>query len=288
MKASERFPPGSLAVVSVSLGNPADITPRALETLGAADLVAAEDTRTAGRLLSHHGLATPTLSYHDWNEEQRAEELVRRLSSGTRIALVAEAGTPGISDPGFDLVRLARQRGLHVFPVPGPSALTAFLSASGLPTDAFTFLGFTPRSRRTRRTRFRELAERTETLVFYESPHRVVGALEDALEVFGERECALAREMTKAHEEFLFGPLSQILESLRARPRVRGEVCWGIRGISRRNSAGAKPDLDRVLREVAEEDLPPRQAARAIARRCGISAKEAYAALLARKRAPGA
>ncbi len=286
MAPEPSFPRGTLAVVALPLGNPADLTVRALETLRGADLIAAEDTRTARRLLAQHGIQAPLVSYHDWNEEERARALVERLGRGERVALISEAGTPGISDPGYDVVRLARQEGLPVFPVPGPCALTAFLSASGLPTDAFSFFGFPPSRPPRRRALFRGLADRPETLVFYESPRRVLAALGDALEAFGDREAALAREMTKPHEEFFFGPLGRIRDALAARPKVLGEVCWGVRGAAGKPACSVD-DLDAALEEARATGLPPREAARALARRCGLSAKEAYARLLGRGGAKG-
>lgn len=283
MSALPPLAPGTLAVVALPLGNPADITLRAVQVLRSADLVAAEDTRTARRLLAAHGVTAPLVSYHDWNEEERARALVDRLARGERIALVSEAGTPGISDPGYDVVRLARLRGLPVVPVPGACALTAFLSVSGLPTDAFSFHGFPPTRPPKRRALFAGLAQRTETLVFYESPRRVVAALGDALEILGDRESALGRELTKTHEEFFFGPLSRLREALASRPKVLGEVCWGVRGTTETPPAGAR-DRDAALAEIQAAGLPPREAARELGRRCGLPAKEAYE-LLVRSRA---
>jgi 16S rRNA (cytidine1402-2'-O)-methyltransferase len=282
MEPPEPFPPGTLAVVAMPLGNPDDITLRALQVLECADVVAAEDTRSVGRMLSRRGISARLLSYHDWNEAERAEALLGRLARGERVALVSEAGTPGISDPGYDVVRRAREEGLPVFPVPGPSALAAFISVSGLPTDAFSFFGFPPNRPARRRSLFQSLVDRTETLVFYESPRRIVSALRDALETFGDRECALAREMTKPHEEFLFGPTSRVLTALDSRPKVRGEVCWGLRGANRK-TARQQISLEEALREGLDPDLPPREAAREVARRCGVTVKEAYAAILAHR-----
>jgi 16S rRNA (cytidine1402-2'-O)-methyltransferase len=271
--------PGTLAVVALPLGNPADITARAIEVLRAVDLIAAEDTRTARRQLSAHGVRATLVSYHDWNEEERARALVDRLARGERVALVCEAGTPGISDPGYDVVRLARLRGLPVIPVPGPCALTAFLSVSGLPTDAFSFHGFPPSRPSKRRALLAGLAGRAETLVFYESPRRIVAALGDALEVLGNREAALGRELTKTHEEFFFGPLCAIRDALASRPKVLGEVCWGVRGAAQHPQTGAD-DPEAALAEVRAAGLPPREAARELGRRCGLSVKEAYELLV--------
>lgn len=271
--------PGTLAVVALPLGNPADITARAIDVLRAVDLIAAEDTRTARRQLCPHGVRATFVSYHDWNEEDRARALVDRLARGQRIALVCEAGTPGISDPGYDVVRLARLRGMPVVPVPGACAVTAFLSVCGLPTDAFSFHGFPPSRPSKRRALFAGLAGRTETLVFYESPRRIVAALGDALAALGDREAALGRELTKAHEEFFFGSLSAIRDALSPRPKVLGEICWGVRGAAEVATAAAV-DRDAALAEIRASGLPPREAARELGRRCGLPAKEAYALLV--------
>ena len=266
-------------MVALPLGNAGDVTLRALEVLRSADVVAAEDTRTVSRFLRGHGIRPRLCSYHDWNEAERAPRLLERVAAGERVALVSEAGTPGISDPGYDVVRLARQRGLTVFPVPGPSAVAAFLSTCGLPTDAFSFFGFPPNRSSRRKAFFSRLSERAETLVFYESPRRTVAALEDALEAFGDREAALAREMTKLHEEFLFGRLSEICRQLAERPKVLGEVCWGVRGKEPGEASPAAP-IEPALREISGRDLPPRQAARELAARCGLKVGDAYRMLL--------
>lgn len=275
------FPAGSLAVVSVPIGHADDITLRALDVLGQADVIAAEDTRTARRLLGQHDIRRPLVSYHDWNEAERATALVARLARGERVALISEAGTPGLADPGFDLVRAARQHGLPVFPVPGASALTAFLSVAGLPTDAFSFLGFPPPRSAARRTFFARLVDRSETLVFYESPRRILSTLTDAQAVLGERECALAREMTKSHEEFLFGTLASVHATLADRPKVLGEVCWGVRGAGSRPRPAAVETLTEAARLAVEQDTPLRDAAKDLAARLGVTAKAAYRALLA-------
>ena len=272
------FPPGTLAVVSTPIGNPGDITLRALQVLEAADLLAAEDTRTARRLLSRHGLSRPLVSYHDWNEAQRAEALLDRLRNGARVALITEAGTPGVSDPGYDVVRLARERGVPVLPVPGPSALTAFLSVSGLPTNAFSFFGFPPSRPGPRSALFRRVADRPETLVFYESPRRIVAVLRDALRILGDRRCALGREMTKLHEEFLFGSLGAVLSTLETRPKVLGEICWGVAGVDGSATRAAQPEeaLDRAARAILRKDLPLRSSARELAEQFRLPMKDAY------------
>ncbi|MBI5444091.1 MAG: 16S rRNA (cytidine(1402)-2'-O)-methyltransferase [Deltaproteobacteria bacterium] len=277
------FPRGSLAVVATPLGNPADITLRAIATLRAADLVAAEDTRTARRLLAAHGISKPLVSYHEWNEAQRAEALLGKLEEGARVALVSEAGTPGLSDPGFDLVRLARRRGIRVFPVPGPSALVSFLSVSGLPTDAFSFFGFPPSRSAARKKLFHSLAARPETLIFYESPRRILDALRDAVESLGDRPAALGREMTKPHEEFLFGPLSEVHGLLSERTKVLGEICWGVAGSRGEDRRPEEHALQEEIRQLLARGLPLREAARVLVTGRTLSVKEAYAMLLAAK-----
>lgn len=286
MNSSNAFPQGSIAAVGLPLGNPADITRRAVEILGAADIVAAEDTRNSGRLLKEIGSSARLVSYHDWNEAEKAERLLGYLKEGLRVALVSDAGTPGVSDPGYDLIRLARKNGLKVFPVPGPCALTAFVSVSGLPTNAFTFLGFPPNKKGKRRAFYKEYIARRETLVFYESPRRAISSLIDGLEIFGEREAALAREMTKPYEEFIWGSLSEIITKLQAKPKVLGEIVWGVRG-------AANPQTNPIIFDPSSNEsssyfkiadkLGLKEAAREMAREKGVRIKDAYAFLLARK-----
>lgn len=276
MPPETTFPPGTLAVVALPIGNPADLSTRAIEVLRAADWVAAEDTRSVGRLLGRVGVHCRFISYHDWNEAGRAQPLVNALQRGERGAVVSEAGTPTISDPGYDIVRLAREQGVPVVPIPGPSALTAFLSVSGLPTDRFTFLGFPPRKTGRRRAFFAAHADRPETLVFYESPRRILASLTQALEVFGNRPCALGREMTKPHEEFLFAPLRQVLEDLEGREAIRGEICWGVAGAAAETPCENEDTVLRVAEELLGRDLAPKEAAKELARLCRLGTKEAY------------
>ncbi len=277
------FPEGSLAVIATPLGNLGDITRRAVEMLMAADIVAAEDTRTTRRLFTLLGIDKPLISYHDWNEAKRAEELVRRLGEGQRVALVSDAGTPGISDPGFDAVRLARREGYRVIPVPGASALTTFLSVSGLATNAFTFLGFLPNKEGKRKKALKEVATKEETLVFYESPHRILATLADALEILGDREAALGREMTKSYEEFLFGPISEIIKTLAAKEKIKGEICWGVTGYSSKAAVLDEDSLEEELKRHVAEGTPLKAAAKELATRYNLPSKELYARLNALK-----
>lgn len=279
MHNDSEFPRGSLAVVATPLGNPGDVTARSARILAEADIVAAEDTRTAARFLASLGVKARLVSYHDWNEAARSAWLLERLAEGDRVALVSEAGTPGISDPGFDLVRAARGKGFRVFPVPGPSALISFLSVSGLPTDSFSFFGFPSSKSSKRRELFTKLATREETLVFYESPHRFSDAIADALASFGDREAAFGREMTKTYEEFYFGTLSGLLGHIGQTERVRGEVTWGVRGFSPDPAPAAELDIEREIALALETGRPPKELSKELSQRLGLSSKEIYARL---------
>jgi 16S rRNA (cytidine1402-2'-O)-methyltransferase len=224
MPALETIRPGTLYVVATPIGNPEDITLRALKILAGVDLIAAEDTRDTGRLLKHHGIAGRLTAYHDHNETARAAELVERLKAGASVAVVSDAGTPTVSDPGYRLVTAALEAGIPVVPVPGVSAAMAALSVSGLPTDAFSFIGFPPRKAGACRALLQGLAGRDETLIFYESPRRVGALIAALIEALGDRPAVVGREMTKPYEEFLRGPLSVLKAELDRRPVVRGEV----------------------------------------------------------------
>jgi 16S rRNA (cytidine1402-2'-O)-methyltransferase len=225
-------PQGTLFIVSTPLGNLEDITLRALRILKEADLVAAEDTRHTAHLLRHFGIETTMTSFFEGNEVRKKEMILSRLGRGDRVALVSDAGTPGISDPGFRLIRAAIEREIPVVPVPGPSAVVTALCVSGLPTDAFLFKGFLPNKSGRRRNALQALAEGRETLVFYESPHRVVDSLKDALDVLGDREMALCRELTKIYEEVKRGKVSEVLREIEGRP-VKGEITLVISGKAR-------------------------------------------------------
>ena len=198
----------SLFVVGTPIGNLSDISSRALEVLNHVDLIACEDTRQTIKLLNHFGIEKPLTSYHEFNEEKKAEELVAKMRAGAKIALVSDAGMPAISDPGYRIVRLCRERGIPVAAIPGPNAAVAALAASGLPTDEFIFVGFLPAKKHARQQKLTELMNVRCTLVFYEAPHRIDESLDDIQEVLGDREICIAREITKIHEEYVFGKLS--------------------------------------------------------------------------------
>lgn len=215
--------PGLLYLIPTPIGNMADLTRRAQEALEEADIVACEDTRHSGRLLKALGLSKKLISYHDFNEQARAEQLIGLIREGRTVAVISDAGSPGISDPAYRIVRVAIEHGIRIVPLPGPTSIIPALTASGLPTDRFFFEGFLPHKSGARRTRLGKLADFEHTLVFFESPHRVVKSLHDIREVLGDRPACLARELTKLHEEFIRGTVSEILAAIGNRT-VRGEI----------------------------------------------------------------
>ncbi len=206
---------GTLFLVATPIGNLRDISQRALDALRQADLIACEDTRQTIKLLNHFGIQKPLASYHDFNEQKKAEELSEKLAGNTNIALVSDAGMPAISDPGYRLVRLCRQREIPVVAIPGPNAALTALAASGLPSDEFLFVGFLPAKKTARRQKLMDLANTTCTLVLYEAPHRIEASLQDIQEIFGDREACVARELTKMHEQYLFGKLSDVRKQIK-------------------------------------------------------------------------
>lgn len=224
---------GVLYVVSTPIGNLEDMTLRALRILKEVDLIAAEDTRHTLRLLNHFGIHTPLTCYFEGNELKKREFLLSRLKQGEQIALVSDAGTPGISDPGYRLIRLAIEQQIQVIPIPGPSAIITALSISGLPTDAFLFKGFLPNRPKKRRDLLKLLEDVKETLIFYESPYRVIDSLRDVLEILGNREMAFTRELTKIYEEVLRGKVYEILQTLIGR-KIKGEITLVISGKTRK------------------------------------------------------
>ena len=273
---------GILYIVATPIGNLEDITLRALRVLKEADLIACEDTRHTRKLLSHYQISKPTISYHEHNERERAAELIRRLEDGLNIALVSDAGTPLISDPGFRIVNDAIARGISVVPIPGASAAMAALSASGLPTTEFAFVGFLPARRAARRARFKQLASIESTLAMYEAPHRIKETIEDAREVFGGRECVIAREITKLHEEFVRAPLSEIEISA---GQARGEIVLLIgpavdRPVEQPEHTAAHSIFEQVQELIRSEELDQKDALKRVARARGISKSEAYRRML--------
>src|SRR2546427_4956473 len=230
---------GTLFLVATPIGNLRDIGQRALAALHQADLIACEDTRQTIKLLNHFGIQKPLTSYHEFNEQKKAEELAEKLAGDAKIALVSDAGMPAISDPGYRLVRLCREKEIPVVAIPGPNAALTALAASGLPSDEFIFVGFLPAKKNARRQRLMDLANIACTLLFYEAPHRIEASLEDIQEVFGDREACVARELTKIHEEYLFGRLSDV----RMRIKPIGEFVVVLAGSEQRQEK--TPSLSR-------------------------------------------
>ena len=278
--------PGTLYLVATPIGHLADITHRALQVLNDVDLIACEDTRHTHKLLNHYGITTKTISYHEHNEQQRATELIDRLKRGTNIALVSDAGTPSISDPGFRLVRAAIENDIPIVPIPGPSALITALIAAGLPTDEFFFAGFLPARANARRTRLSEVQSVPGTLIFYEAPHRLAETLKDAYEILGEREAVVARELTKLHEEIRRGRLSELTADYADRTDIRGEIVLLID----RNVIGAAAtqtvSVATLVNQYEQDGLDHRAALKKAARELGLSRAEAYRKLLAERSDP--
>jgi 16S rRNA (cytidine1402-2'-O)-methyltransferase len=272
--------PGTLFVVATPIGNLEDITARALRVLREAAVIAAEDTRHTGRLLAHFGIPTPTTSFYEQNEREKLPRLLDRLRAGDAVALVSDAGTPGISDPGYRLVRAASAEGIRVEAVPGASAILTALVASGLPTNAFTFLGFAPSRAQARDHWLADLAARRETTIFFEAPHRVRATLEAAARVLGDRPVAVCRELTKLHEEVRRGPLAEVLASL---PDPRGEFTIVFGPAEQAEVPATLPAPDELLaafgQVTQETGVDRRGAISLLASRYGVPAREVYAAI---------
>lgn len=266
--------PGILYIVPTPIGNLEDITLRALRVLKEVELIAAEDTRHTQHLLSHFGIKTALTSYHEHNERDKARTLVERLKNGASIALVADAGTPAISDPGYRIVVEAVRAGIQVVPLPGASALTTALCASGLPTDRFLFEGFLPAKLQERKAKLQSLRGETVTMVFYEAPHRLMDALGDMLKIFGDREIAVARELTKLHEEFVRGKLSDVTGALSDRD-IRGEIVLVVQGAAGEAQV-SDADLQAMIRQLAGDGMGVKAIAELLGERYGLAKKEVY------------
>ena len=287
MADAESVRPGTLYVVATPIGNRDDITLRALKILRAVDRIAAEDTRHTGRLLTHYGIQSPLISYHEHNERQRTPELLSALGRGESIALVSDAGTPAISDPGYVLVHEAVAAGFTVSPVPGPCAMVAALSAAGLPTDAFVFLGFPPRKSGQRKRELQSLTGERRTLIWYESPHRIARFAAELHDILGERRTIVGREMTKHYEEFLRGPLSELAARLKERDDLKGEITLLVAGCDDRRPENAHAVEEAIRRGLAESVKGHSLLAREIAAASGISRREAYERILKLRKARG-
>ncbi len=283
--------PGELYLVATPIGNLEDITLRALRTLKEADLIACEDTRHTQKLLAHYAIEKRLVSYHEHNENTRAPELIEKLKEGAQIALVTDAGTPLISDPGYRLARLCVEQGIRVTPIPGPSAIVTALSASGLPGEPFLFAGFLPARAGERRRKLTALAalsaqpDQPITLVLYEAPHRLAATLHDAAQIFGVRHAVVARELTKIHEEFVRGTLPELAAQFREKP-VRGEITLLIAPADQSSvvvstaPGGAATLPKRVAEIMREQGVDRKGALKQAARELGLNKREAYKLLL--------
>jgi 16S rRNA (cytidine1402-2'-O)-methyltransferase len=280
---TEQTKPGTLYVVATPIGNLEDISYRAVRVLKEADLIACEDTRHTAKLLHHYGIDKPTVSYHEHNEAARAEELVTKLIAGLNVAQVSDAGMPGISDPGYRVIKLAIERGVPVVPIPGASAVVTALAASGLPTDSFQFLGFLPAKSGQRRTMLETLRAAEHTTVVYEAPHRIAETMKDIVELLGaERPVVLARELTKVHEEFIRGSAAQVLHRVQEH-ELKGEITLLVgKGTEQQT---APKDIARRLEELMrEQKLEESAALKVLAKQQGISKSEVYRELQRVKR----
>jgi 16S rRNA (cytidine1402-2'-O)-methyltransferase len=267
-----------LFIVATPIGNLEDVTFRAIRILKEADLIACEDTRYTAKLLTHYGIDTPRISYHEFNEESRTLQLIQMLREGKNIALVSDSGTPLISDPGYRLVSSCREEGIQTIPIPGPSAALAALVGSGLPSDSFFFAGFLPARSSLRRRRLEQLSNIPATLIFYESPHRILSCLEDMAAILGPRKAGIGREITKIHEEFLSGRLPELLEILQQRAKIQGEFVL----VVERGKIPLEPDdFPASIKQHLEEEmnktgLSRNEALKSVARQRGVNRKQAY------------
>ncbi|MGA7143528.1 MAG: 16S rRNA (cytidine(1402)-2'-O)-methyltransferase [Desulfobacterales bacterium] len=267
---------GTLYVVATPIGNMDDITVRALDVFGRVDLVAAEDTRHTGKLLKHHQIKCRLMSYHEHNEKERTPLLVERLKSGSSIALVSNAGTPTVSDPGYMLLQKALENNIKVVPIPGPSALLAALSISGLPTDSFIFIGFCAKKKSRRLKQLQKFASETRTLIFYENPGRILAFMNEIKDIMGDRYGILCREMTKLHEEFLRGRLSEVIKMLSDRPVVKGECTLLVKGSEENISVSQDIVRAELIKVLEKKDKKLSQVSKIIAQKYGLSKNEVY------------
>jgi 16S rRNA (cytidine1402-2'-O)-methyltransferase len=267
---------GTLYVVATPIGNIDDITVRALDVFARVDLIAAEDTRHTGKLLKHHHIKCRLISYHEHNEKERTPRLVERLKSGSSIALVSNAGTPTVSDPGYVLLQKTLENSIKVVPIPGASALVAALSISGLPTDSFIFIGFCAKKKTRRLKQLQELAHETRTLIFYESPGRILAFMNEIREVMGDRHVVLCREMTKLHEEFLRGRLSEVIETLSGRPAVKGECTLLVKGCEENLNVSQDIVRAELIELLDKKEKKLSQVSKILAQKYGLSKNKVY------------
>ncbi len=267
---------GSLYIVATPIGNMDDITLRAIKILEMVDIVAAEDTRHTGKLLSCHKIKAILTSYHKHNEQKQTSRLIEKLKEGLSVALVSNAGTPSLSDPGYSLVKKAIENSIRIIPIPGASALITALCAAGLPTDSFLFVGFPPKKKGKRHKQLTRLADNPETIIFYESPKRLTRLLEEIIMIMGNRYGVLAREMTKLYEEFIRGSMTDILCSLNRRDAVKGESVLLVKGCANKETDFSEVIRDEIIRGLEMQDVGISELSRQVAEKYGISRKKVY------------
>ncbi|MBM4328525.1 MAG: 16S rRNA (cytidine(1402)-2'-O)-methyltransferase [Deltaproteobacteria bacterium] len=267
------MPSGTLYIVATPIGNLADMTARAAQALHSVHLIACEDTRTSRILLGHYQVITPTISLHKFSEARRTATILERLGRGEDVALISDAGTPAVSDPGSRVVRAALEKGYRVVPIPGASSIIAALSVSGMDCSSFVYLGFVPRKDAERRRFFEALRNEPRTSLFFETPRRIAATLEAAADILGERRIVLTRELTKLHEEILPGTPQTVLDSLKTRPSIRGEIVIVVEGASPAESA---LDLEEVVKSLMQEGLSGKRLALEAQKRYGVGKNAAY------------
>lgn len=271
---------GKLVIVGTPIGNLSDLSPRAVEALKSADLILCEDTRHSRTLLQHFGIETATESYHEHNEDEKAPRLIERMLAGSTLALVSDAGMPVVSDPGYRVVRLAREEGITVEPIPGPFAGVLALVASGLPPLPFTFLGFAPHREGQRREFYRRAAELGHTVIIYESPERVITSLENARQSFGNAGATVARELTKMHEEIVSGTIDSLLETFRSRQSVKGEITIVLGAPAVAAAETSKEDVVAEFERLRDSGMRRNDAVKAVAEKFGMRKNDVYKLLL--------
>lgn len=273
---------GTLYVCATPIGNLGDITLRVIEVLRGVDIIAAEDTRHSRKLLEHFGIETPLTSYHQHNEKGKSQELVRRLQAGETIALISDAGMPGISDPGYEVIRVCLEEKVPIDVLPGPNAGITALVLSGLPSEHFLFHGFLPSTQNARKRELERYAQLPFTQIFYEAPHRLVDTLANILEIFGDREAAVVRELTKIHQTVHRGPLTKLLAEFQATP-PRGEICLLLAPFKEEPVVGGPEDWNREVEEGIKQGLQPKEVMKYVAQKYGVSKRDVYQSTLERK-----
>lgn len=271
---------GKLVIVGTPIGNLSDMSPRAIDALHAVDLILCEDTRHTRKLLTHFGIQTPAESYHEHNEEEKAPQLVDRIEAGQSFALVSDAGMPLVSDPGYRIVKLARERGIEIEPIPGPMAAVLALVASGIAPLPFTFLGFSPHRQGERLDFYRRAAELGHTVIVYESPERVIASLGDALSVFGDAEVAMARELTKMHEEIISGPITSVLPQLALRDRVHGEITLVFGRAPKAKAEVSTAEINAEFERLRASGMRRNDAVKMVAEKFGLRKNDVYRLLV--------